>query len=77
MCVCLCIEGVDDGEKKSGVKLKMNCLSLRNALQRGAGILALFCSGYKKKKERKKRNLFPHLFFRLAPFFIPPPTVGL
>lgn len=37
VCVCLCIEGVDDGEKKSGVKLKMNCLSLRNALQRGAG----------------------------------------
>lgn len=29
--------GVDDGENKSGVKLKMNCLSRRNVLQRGAG----------------------------------------
>lgn len=45
MCVCLCIEGVDDGEKKSGVKLKMNCLSLRNALQRGAGSVGLILFG--------------------------------
>lgn len=45
MCVCLCIEGVDDGEEKSGVKLKMNCLSLRNALQRGAGSDGLILFG--------------------------------